>query len=86
MDLYSVDGMPLDILQEKIQTLNDQRKLLTAEPDDRLSPSDAMEIIDSFADILDKGDFDEIRAVIGALIDKIEIDGEDISIYWAFAH
>jgi site-specific DNA recombinase len=88
MDLFSRDGMPLDILEDKIHALNDQRQRLVSDLDrrDRLSPSDAMEIIDSFSDILDKGDFDEIRAVIGALIDKIEINGDDISIYWTFAH
>ena len=88
MDLFSMDGMPLDILEDKIHALNDQRQRLVSDLDhrDRLSPSDAMEMVDSFADILEKGDFDEIRAVIGALIDKIEINGDDISIYWAFAH
>ena len=91
MDLYTIGGMPVDVLQERIHNLNDQRTKLEnelenilAENEEKLTHSDAMEIVTSFADVLERGDFDEIRASIGALIDHIEIDNDDIVIHWNF--
>ena len=44
----------------------------------------AFDIIDSFGDILERGDFHEIRSAIESLIDFIELD-DDITIHWKFA-
>lgn len=92
MDLYTLGQFPIDILQKKVQTLNDQKESLedelhklTDEEQQRMSKEKTMEIISSFSDVLEKGDFDEIRTVIGALIDRVEIDNEDITIKWNFA-
>ena len=38
----------------------------------------------SAGEIIDSGDKTRIRSLLQALIDKIEIDGEDVSIYWKF--
>ena len=38
----------------------------------------------SAGEIIDSGDKTRIRALLQALIDKIEMDGEDVSIYWKF--
>lgn len=88
MDLYSLGDMPLDILQEKIHALNDQKAKLESDLEqqeqEKLSPEDARTLVDSFESILEHGDFGEIRSVIGALIDMIEIDGDDIIIHWNF--
>lgn len=91
MDLYTIGGMPVDVLQERIYNLNDQRTKLEnelenilAENEEKLTHADAMELVTSFADVLERGDFDEIRASIGALIDYIEIDNDDIVIHWNF--
>ena len=88
MDLYSIGEMPLNILQEKIHSLNDQKTMLESnleqQEDEKLSADDAKSLVDSFESVLEHGDFDEIRTVIGALIDKIVLDGEDVSIYWSF--
>lgn len=43
------------------------------------------DIIDSFGDILERGDFHEIRSAIESLIDFIELDDDDITIHWKFA-
>lgn len=92
MDLYSVGQMPLDILQERIRQLNDQKARLEAEADEIKKRSESKpsldhvrEALSSFSDILDRGDFEEIRSAIGALIRKIEIDNDDITIYWTFS-
>ena len=92
IDLYSLGSVSTGKIQAKIEALNEQRasleqelELIEKESRERLTHDEAVKMVASFDDILNHGDFDEIRAVIGALIDKIEIDGEDISIYWAFS-
>ena len=92
MDLY-VDGkVPLNILEEKVNSLNDQRALLEDELEqaeqnakDQLTLQDVKRMSASFSDILDNGSFDEIRTVLSELIEKIEIDGENITIFWRFS-
>lgn len=91
MDLYSVGNMPINLLQDKIQDINEKKTKLEhefenilAENNDILSHEETMKIASSFGDILNNGDFHEIRTVIGTLIDKIEIDNDDITIHWTF--
>lgn len=91
LDLYAVGDMPVNVLQSKVHTLSEQKEKLEnelAELEDeenrKLSQAQTRELIESFADVLDNGDFDQIRTVIGALIDRIEIDDENITIHWAF--
>ena len=92
MDLYAIGSMPLDILQERIHALNDQKIKLEAdleeiekEKKEKMTQDDAMRLIKSFGDVLDHGDLDEIRNLIGTLVDRIMIDGDDVTIFWAFA-
>ena len=82
MDLYSIDGIPFNVLEEKIHSLNDQKTKLESRPV-KLSHSETIEIAESFDDVLDSGDIEKIRSTIGLLIDRIEL-GEDITIYWNF--
>ena len=87
LDLYALGNIPVASLQAKIDKLNEQKLALEAEldrPEQKLSPERASEIANSFQSILDDGDFDEIRSVIADLIEKIEIDGDDQTIYWSF--
>ena len=91
MDLFSVNFLPLEVLQEKITALNEQRAKLQNELDEiersrseRITREDAANIINSFGDILDNGDFEQIHAVVIALIDRIDLDGENITIHWSF--
>lgn len=92
MDLYSTSGIPLNILEEKIHRINDQRNKLEheaeriqAENEERLTKAEIIGIASSFSDILDRGDFFEIRNVLTTLIDKIVLAGNDITIYWTFS-
>ena len=91
MDVYTLGNMPLDIVQDKIHELNDKKVKLNneleeikKENDKKLSQAEAVELVQSFSEILDRGNFDEIRAVLSELIEKIVIDNEDITIHWAF--
>lgn len=91
IDLYSVSGIPVEELQEKIKALDEQRDKLEKRLDDmkaneslKLSPEEARSVIESFSDILENADLEEVRSAINILIDKIVIDGENVDIYWNF--
>ena len=92
MDLYTIGQFPMDVLQSKVKSLNDQKEKLEDELEKildeekaRISHEQTLDLIRSFSDVLDRGDFDEIRALIGALIDKIEVDDDNSTIRWNFA-
>lgn len=88
LELYSVGNMPIESLQSKIQQLNDQKTALEADMNqpepEQLSQDEAAELVSSFDDVLERGNFDEIRSVLLALIDRIELN-DDIKIYWSFS-
>ena len=88
LDLYTVGDVPLDKLQTKIEKINSQKSKLESElnniEDDKLSKEELQEVVASFDDVLEHGTLEDVRAVLHALIDHIEIDGEDITIYWNF--
>ena len=91
LELYSVNGIPLDALQEKINNLDNQRKRLENHLEDlrqeqspKMSREEAAEIINIFEDVLKRNDIDEVRAVISSLIDKIVVQEEKLQIFWKF--
>ena len=91
MDLYSISGIPLGDLQAKINSYDEQREKLEARLSElqqretpKLTLKEAKSVVQSFSDILEKADLDEVRAAISVLIDKIVIDGENVDIYWNF--
>lgn len=85
MNLYTLDEVPFDVLQKKIHSISEQKakleKSLTVEPN-TISEEEAEEIVTSFDDILSTEDIDTIRTAITSLINRIEIDGENVYIYW----
>lgn len=87
LDLYALGNVPLTSLQAKIDKLNEQKLALEMQLDHsepKLTHEKASQIAGSFQAILDGGDFDEIRSVISDLIEKIEIDGDNQTIFWSF--
>lgn len=91
MDLYTDGAIPKGQLNTRIHALADQREKLAAELEgiaekrkEKTSPEAALPLVRSFGDVIRNGDLDEARAVIGSLIDKIELDGDDVKIYWRF--
>jgi site-specific DNA recombinase len=90
LDLYSVDGISIETLQAKMSALNDKRDRLIGEIEKilstpKISAADVKEKATAFDKILQRGDFHEIRGAICDLIEEIIIDGDDITIKWAFA-
>lgn len=92
MDLYSINRLTLQEVDNKIAPLAEKRdkletdlRILTKPDDGALSPEEVEELVDSFGDILDRGDLEEIRLTLTTLIRKIVITGDDVTIYWNFA-
>lgn len=85
LDLYSIGNIPKDELQKKIDEINDRKAALeTALNNEKQTFADVEPLILSFDDVLEKGTLSEIRTVLHELIDRIEIDGDDLTIVWNF--
>ena len=91
MDLYILENIPIKALEEKTNSLNEQRRKLEQEVEsleekksEKLSKEEAGDLIQSFDDIIKRANFEEIRSVLSALIEKIVLDGENIEIHWNF--
>lgn len=78
IDLYSISGISAKSLTERIDKLNKRIRLLQQPPQISVN----VPAKDKAIDILDNGTFEEQRALVNALIEKVEIDGDDIHIYW----
>lgn len=91
MDLYGIGKFTIDQVSNKIDPLNERRKGLEKELESlnatvgSLSEEETLEIATTFADVLDRGDLNEIRLAIESLIYYIEIDNDDVYIHWKFA-
>lgn len=87
LKLYGVGKIETDDLDKVVIPLEERRNSLMQQlkpSEERISEEDAREKVLTFADVLECGDFNDIRAILEALIDRIEIDNEDIDIYWNF--
>lgn len=70
-------------LTEQVEKLQQELEGIRSEEQKRQEKR-AKEVLKTVGDVLDRGDCSEVRAVIEALIRRIEIDGEDIFIFWRF--
>ena len=89
MDLYGYGTFSADDLLGKIEPLNEQIRNLSKEIESMqsekpLPEETALKILSSWESVLNSGDFYLIKSLINSLIEKIEIDGEEITIYWRF--
>jgi hypothetical protein len=87
MDLYGIGTFSVEDIESKVSLLQDTKKKLENQLNESttLPEKEAVRLIQSFDDILEHGTFEEIKAVIDALIDRIELDDDDITIFWAFS-
>ena len=90
MDLYGLGSISVEDIQDKIEPLNEQRSKLEQEitklkHDSPLPEEDAIRMLSTWDEVLESGDFDLIKSLLNALIEKIELDGEDITIHWRFS-
>lgn len=91
MDLYGIGKFTIDQVSSKVDPLNESRRNLQKELDSlnasagRISEEEALEILATFEEELEIGDFDAIRRIIEQLIYYIELDNDDVYIHWKFA-
>lgn len=90
MDLYSVGGIDLESIGDKIRPLNEEKKALEAQladlivPDEKVSEDEIVSLVDAFESVVAEGDCQKIHAVVSTLIEKVVIDGEFVRIHWKF--
>ena len=88
LDLYGLGTFTAEQLDEKIIPLQDRRKKLQDEISRLdlvpISRSDAITLLDAFHEIINNGTLDEQREMVQALIHRIDIDGDDLTIQWKF--
>lgn len=80
VDLYAVKGISFDAIQKKMAELEERKKKLTATE----APRGFEKVLKSFDEAVKNGSEDQKRAVVRSLVDHIELDGEDVTIYWNF--
>ena len=91
MDLYGIGKFTIEQVSQKVDPLNEQKTKLERELNElnaekgALTVEEAIEIINSFEEIFERGDFNEIRLFIESIIYYIEIDNDDVYIHWKFA-
>lgn len=91
MDLYGLGTFTIEQVSEKVDPLNERKRALEKElaqlnaEAGAISEEETIEILESFEDILESGNFEEIRLVIESLIYYIELDNDDVYIHWKFA-
>lgn len=90
MDLYSLGNLSIEAIGAKIDPLVENKKkleneleILNAESGE-LSTEETIQIVSTFGDVFERGDFNEIRSIIESLIYYIEIDDDNITIHWKF--
>lgn len=91
MDLYSLGNMPIDVINQKVSALNDNKMALEKELNSLDVPNadnEGMtnEQIQTLAAVINKKDLtlEEKRNVVQSLIYYIEIDNENVYIHWKF--
>lgn len=90
MDLYGTGIYTIHEIEEKVTPLKEEREKLQKQlevlqlDNSKLSARKAIEVASTFESVLEKGDLQDIRNILEILIEKIEIDNEDITIHWNF--
>ena len=90
IDLYGLGSFSIEELQNKIQPLTEQRVQLQTELErltagnNGISEDDALAIVSTFEEVLERGVFEEIRLVIDSLIERITIFDDHLVIKWRF--
>lgn len=87
LDLYQtaeIDGIRLSERVKALQTEKDALAADIAEIGRDVGNEHAVNLLHTFGDVIDDADAETVKAIVHGLIDRIVIDGDDITIYWAF--
>ena len=91
LNLYQTGVMDLEELQPRLSDLKEERGKISrsleeeaAAEDNKLPKEAALDIANAFPAAVAAGDPDQLRALVRALIEKVEIINGEVSIYWKF--
>ena len=90
MDLYGIGRYSIEQLNEKTEPLQDQKEKLQKEIEKlqtqikKLTEPEIKFIVHSLNEAIEHGTLEQRRSIIQQLIDKIVVDGDDITIHWNF--
>jgi site-specific DNA recombinase len=91
MDLYGTGAFTIEQVSAKVEPLNEQKQRLLKELKKinsevgAISIEEAYKYILDFEDVLEEGDFKNIRELIESLIFSVELDNDIVTINWKFA-
>ena len=90
MQLYSLGTIPVDAISSRVEPLTAEKRAAERQIADAIengsamSDDDIIRLADEFERTLAMGDSAAIHMAVAALIDYIEIDGDQIQIHWQF--
>ena len=91
MDLYAVEGIDLQAVSARLAAYNAQKENVQADIDRAekeiaLKPSrrEALSLAAMVDNVVASGDLDRQREFFHTLINRIEVNGEDLTIFWNF--
>ena len=90
MDLYGIGRYTIEELDDKVKPLHEQRTKLQKELEDlqkesnKMPEEEVIRLATSFTEAIDHGTLEDRRSILEHLINKIEIDGDDVYIHWNF--
>lgn len=91
MDLYTIGGIDLSQVKEKIEILSGENDTLTREIEkikekgsDVLSDDEIIEKASTLENYLDDEDTERARLIVTTLVKRIELNGDTIKIFWSF--
>lgn len=90
MDLYAVGGIDLTQIKAKIEDITLETDTLTAQIEKlkkdagTKTDDEVKELVYSLDQFIEKDDVEKTHTVVAALINRIECNGDEITIYWSF--
>lgn len=84
IDLYQIGNIPMDILNSKIQALDNEKKSLQSKLQPKNEASNNLtsflETLKIFEDSFEFADMDTRRLLVASIVERITIDGQNVSI------
>ena len=90
IDLYQVSNIDFKLINEKIEKLSEEKYSIENEIDDlseqesKIDINEVKKLLITIPDILDNGNFEQIKSIVHSLIESIVIYEDAIKITWKF--
>lgn len=86
IDLYQIGNLHMDVLTNRVQALDQEKKALSEKLNEKEIKEDSIaafiDTLKSFEDSFETTDLDSKRMLISTLIERIDIDGNNVKIQW----